>query len=83
MADRCKIWLRASLMGSRSVCISRASVAVVHMPPLAARAIIRWGLDNLFVKPTEPEALFFPGFVLIGLTQTSAAYRPLGIATAL
>ena len=72
--------LSASLIGVRSVCVLRRSLAVNHNTPVMWSAAIRWTLASLLVKPTEPKALL-PGIVWwIGVYHISAAYSILGMA---
>ena len=72
--------LSASLIGVRSACASRISLAVDRNAPVMWSAAVRWTLANLLMKPTDPKALL-PGIVWwIGVSHISTAYSILGMA---
>ena len=71
--------LSVSLIGVRSACALRISLAVDRNAPVMWSAAVRWTLASLLVKPTNPKVLL-PGIVWwIGVYHISAAYSILGM----
>ena len=75
-----------NLIGSRSACAARKSVAVDCIAPIMWRAVMCWTLASLFKKPTDPEVFLLWVWLLVllwwmGVNHMSAAYVILWIVT--